>query len=62
MIGGQGGLAGHLALGQFVLQQACRDARAQGEQVKQQAIQELNAARVQFQQDVKAAFSAFSRS
>ncbi len=39
--------------------QACRDARAQAEQVKQQAIQDLNAARVQFQQDVKAAFSTF---
>jgi hypothetical protein len=39
--------------------QACHDARAQAEQVKQQAMQDLNAARVQFQQDVKAAFSAF---
>jgi hypothetical protein len=39
--------------------QACHDARAQAEQVKQQALQELNAARVQFQQDVKAAFSTF---
>jgi hypothetical protein len=39
--------------------QACRDAHAQAEQVKQQALQELNAARVQFQQDVKAAFSTF---
>jgi hypothetical protein len=39
--------------------QPCRDARAQAEQVKQQAIQNVNAARNQFQQDVKAAFSAF---
>jgi hypothetical protein len=39
--------------------QACRDARAQAEQVKQQAMQDLNAARLQFQQDVKAAFSTF---
>lgn len=39
--------------------QACHDARAQAEQVKQQAMQDLNAARLQFQQDVKAAFSAF---
>lgn len=39
--------------------QACHDARAQAEQIKQQAIQNLNAARIQFQQDVKAAFSAF---
>ncbi|MDP9270065.1 MAG: hypothetical protein M3P14_03695, partial [Chloroflexota bacterium] len=39
--------------------QACHDARAQAEQVKQQAMQDLNAARIQFQQDVKAAFSAF---
>jgi hypothetical protein len=39
--------------------QPCRDARAQAEQVKQQAIQDVNAARIQFQQDVKAAFSAF---
>jgi hypothetical protein len=39
--------------------QACHDARAQAEQIKQQAMQDLNAARIQFQQDVKAAFSAF---
>ena len=39
--------------------QACRDARANALQVRQQAMQELIAARNQFQQDVKAAFATF---